>query len=193
MDKISKPTDFYSFENLTIHSYRARIVAILKPWIYQQNKQLWLYDLDAFGNWLAKLLRTQWTVAFVLLNFQMNQQATNKSLWNNHWNNHIRFCIAIEVYLTLCYSIKWDDVGLLQIVLRKIYIIFQAPSANKPKYAREMLRQVHILDSNAADLVLCKAYIANALVNPQGLPHTFYEMDLVLEHQNRKFKQFQAD
>lgn len=99
----------------------------------------------------------------------------------------------MEAYLTFYYFIKWGDVGLLQIALWKICIIFQAPSANKPKYAREMLRQVYILDSNAADLVLYKAYIANALVKPQGLPHTFYEIDLILEHQNRELKRFQAD
>lgn len=32
-DKTTKPTDFYSLEDLTIHSYRSRIVAILMPWI----------------------------------------------------------------------------------------------------------------------------------------------------------------
>ena len=101
--------------------------------------------------------------------------------------------MAMEAYLTLCYSIKWDHVGLLQIALQKICIIFQAPSANKPKYARKMLCQVHISDLNAADLVFCKTYIANALINLRKLPHTFYEMDLILEHQNGKFKQFRAD
>lgn len=101
--------------------------------------------------------------------------------------------MAMEAYLTLSYSIKWGDVGLLKIALRKVCIIIQAPSANKPKYAREMLRQMHIIDFNAADPVLQNAYIANALVNPRGLPHTFYEMDLLLKHQNGKFKRFRSD
>lgn len=56
-----------------------------------------------------------------------------------------------------------------------------------------MLRQVHILDSNAANSILHKAYIVNALVNPRGLLHTFYEINLILEHQNGEFKRFQAD
>lgn len=98
--------------------------------------------------------------------------------------------MAMEVYFTLSYSIKWGDVGLLKIAFRKVCIIIQAPSVNKPKYAQEMLRQMHIIDSNAADLVLQNAYIANALVNPRGLPHTFYEIDLLLEHQNGEFKRF---
>lgn len=31
------------------------------------------------------------------------------------------------------------------------------------------------------------------MVNPCGLPHTFYEMDLLLEHQNGESKRFRAD
>lgn len=49
---------------------------------------------------------------------------------------------------------------------------------------------MHILDTNAANPELRNAYIANALVNIQDLLFTFYEIDLLLEHQNRKFKQF---
>lgn len=56
-----------------------------------------------------------------------------------------------------------------------------------------MLRQMHILDTTAADPILQRAYIANALVNPRGLPFTFYEMDLLLEHQNGEFKWFRLD
>lgn len=127
------------------------------------------------------------------LNHWMKDQQTAESLLNNHWNNHLQFCTVMEAYLTLCYSIKWGDVGLLRDIMREITIILQAPSAKKPKYAREMLHQMHILDITAADPVLKIAYIANALVNLRGLPSTFYEMDLLLEHQNGEFKPFRAD
>lgn len=56
-----------------------------------------------------------------------------------------------------------------------------------------MLRQLHVFDTKTADPILQEAYLANALVNPRGLEHTFYEMDLLLEHQNREFKRFQND
>ena len=74
--------------------------------------------------------------------------------------------------------------------MREVTVILQAPSARKLKYAREMLRQLHIIDTKAADPILQEAYLANALVNLRGLPHTFYEMDLLIEHQNGKFKRF---
>lgn len=52
---------------------------------------------------------------------------------------------------------------------------------------------MHILDTNVADPILWQAYIANTLVNLHGLPFTFYKMDLLLEHQNCKFKRFRLD
>lgn len=60
--------------------------------------------------------------------------------WNDHWNNHLRFCKVIEAYLTLSYSIKHGNIGLLQNTLREVSVILQTSSAGKPKYAREMLR-----------------------------------------------------
>ena len=101
--------------------------------------------------------------------------------------------MVIEVYLTLCYSIKWGDIGLLRSVMQEVTIILQAPSAKKSKYAKEMFCQIYILNTTTADTILQEAYIANALVNPWGLPYTFYEMDLLLEHQNGEIKCFQAD
>lgn len=88
----------------------------------------------------------------------------------------------LEQYLTLCYFIKNGDIGLLQDVLWEICLIFQAPSANKPKYARETLHQLHVVDTPAADMILQKAYLANTLVNPQSKSKYFYEMDLLLGH-----------
>lgn len=69
----------------------------------------------------------------------------------------------------------------------------QAPSACKPKYACELLWQLHIIDTTAAHPILQEAYLANALVILRGLPHTFYEMNLLLEHQNGEFKRFRSD
>ena len=60
----------------------------------------------------------------------------------------------MEAYLTLCYSIKHGDIGLLRGAMREVCIILQAPSANKPKYAREMLRQLHIMDTTASNPIL---------------------------------------
>ena len=77
--------------------------------------------------------------------------------------------------------------------MRELTIIIQALSVRKLKYAREMLRQIHILDTNTMDPIFWRAYIANTLVNPHSLPFMFYEMDLLLDYQNGEFKRFQSD
>ncbi len=128
------------------------------------------------------------------LDCKMNEEATKPNeLWNDHWNNHVRFCKIVEPYMTLCYAIKNGDIGLLWHAMREVGVILQASAASKPKYARAMLRQLHIFDTQAADPILQEAYLANVLVNPRGQLQTFYKIDLLLEHQNGEFKRFRAD
>lgn len=43
-DKIAKPTNFHLLEDLTIHSYQARIIAIIKPWIQAQALNIQIND-----------------------------------------------------------------------------------------------------------------------------------------------------
>lgn len=152
-----------------------------------------MHNSEEVGEWLSELSSAQWSQAMRWLDDRIKHESTNEDSWNDHWNNHLRFCKVMEAYLTLCYSIKHKDVGLLQSAMREVYIILQAPAANKPKYAREMLRQLHIIDTNASDPILKQAFLANALVNPQGRKDSFYEVDLLLEHQNGEFKRFRSD
>lgn len=179
-DKTTKPTDFHLLEDLTIHSYRGRIIAILKPWIQERApKKLRLHRNQELGNWLGQLTPTNWNAALDWIDARLKTASTH---WNDHWNNHIRFCMMMEPYMTLSSSIKHGDIGLLRHAIREITVILQAPAAKKPKYARAMIRQIHIFDTKASDPQLQEAYLANALVNPHGLPHTFYRIDLLLEH-----------
>ena len=152
-----------------------------------------MHDSKEVGKWLGQLSKARWSEAMIWLDNQMKHESTDESSWNDHWNNNLRFCKVMEAYLTLCYSIKHGNVALLQGAMREVCIILQAPSANKPKYAREMLRQLHIMDTTASDPILQQAFLANALVNPQGRKDSFYEVDLLLEHQNGEFKRFRSD
>lgn len=192
-DKTTKPTDFHSLEDLTIHSYRARVIAILKPWMAIQAPELQLHDNELLGGWLSELTPQQWIQALDWLDARMKEERVGAESWNDHWNNHVRFCRVMKPYMSLCYAIKHGDTGLLRHAMREVCVILQALSACQPKYSREMMRQVHIFDTKAVDPILQEAYLANALVNLRGLPDTFYEMDLLLEHQNGEFKRFRAD
>lgn len=55
------------------------------------------------------------------------------------------------------------------------------------------MRQLYIIDTKSADLILQEASLANTLVNFRGLLYIFYEMDLLLEYQNRELKCFRAN
>lgn len=66
----------------------------------------------------------------------------------------------------------------------------QVPIASKPRYVQAILRKIYFIDTKAVDPISQKAYLANTLVNPQGLPYTFYKIDLLLKHQNGKSKDF---
>lgn len=97
---------------------------------------------------------------------QMQDKRTSEASINDYWNNYLQFCTVMEVYLSLCYAIKWGDIGFLKSATQEVTIILQASSTKKPKYARKMLCQMHILDTTAVDSILKEAYIVNALVNP---------------------------
>lgn len=99
----------------------------------------------------------------------------------------------MKVYLTLCYSIEYRDVGLLQNIVRGVCIIIQALESQKPKFACELLWKLNIIDTIAANPILQYVHLATALVNPPGLLQIFNEIDLFLKHQNSEFKCFWSD
>lgn len=164
----------------------------MKPWIHKQAPTLKLHNNASLGAWLSELPLDKWIAGMNWVDLKMNDKRANSSL-NDHWNNHIRFCAVMEPYMTLSYAVKHGDIGLLRNAIREVCVILQAPAAAQPKYARTMLRQLHIFDTKASDLLLQETYLANALVNLCRLPHTFYELDLLLEHQNGGFKRFRTD
>lgn len=99
----------------------------------------------------------------------MNDKRVNSSP-NDYSNNHIRFSAVMELYITLSYTIKYDNIGLLQNLIQEVCIILQATTTGKSKYAQAMIKQLHIFDTKAFDFLLQEAYLANALIKFCGLP-----------------------
>lgn len=67
--------------------------------------------------------------------------------------------------MILFYIIKYGDTVLFWPAIREVTVVLQVSSVQKPKYGRKMLRQLHIINTSAADQILQEAYLANALVN----------------------------
>lgn len=57
----------------------------------------------------------------------------------------------MKLYITLCYFIKHSNIDFLCHAIKKITIILQAPLIKKPKYARAMIRQLHIFDTKRSN------------------------------------------
>ena len=57
-------------------------------------------------------------------------------------------------YITLSYTIKYENINLLHHVIREVCVILQVPMAKRPKYAQGILKQLHIFDTSSADPVL---------------------------------------
>lgn len=49
-DKTTRPSNFHSLEDLAMHSYRARIIAMLKSWIQDQEQTIKLFDSESLGS-----------------------------------------------------------------------------------------------------------------------------------------------
>ena len=52
-DKTTKSTDFHSLEDLTIHSYWAKIGAVMRSWIHEHASKLDMKNSAFFGTWLS--------------------------------------------------------------------------------------------------------------------------------------------
>lgn len=55
--------------------------------------------------------------------------------------------------MTFCFAIKYGDIGFLKYVFWEVAIILQASIAKKQKYAKILLKQIHIIVIKAADLI----------------------------------------
>lgn len=126
------------------------------------------------------------------LDDKINQEAIRpRNNQKDYQNNQARFCRIVELYITPCYAIKNKNISLFKHALRKICIIFLSLVLRKPKYTKEILKQMHIFDIKVANSVFQKLYlVANALINSKGQPETFYEMELFLKLKNGEFKYF---
>lgn len=56
--------------------------------------------------------------------------------------------------------------------------------------ASQNMVEKYLNKSTSLDPLLQEAYLAIALVNSKNFPYTFYKIDLLLEHQDGKFKCF---
>src|SRR5437016_1064121 len=162
--KISKAkTEFFALEELVIHSFQARIVALMWDRLGHTGLGRRIQDIEA-------LLRALDPEGFCELIDRVRIQcsfAANpdlKNLNDEEVRSHYLFLRHAQTYLLLKYAIKHVDIGLLRRAIDRCSIYFHG--SGQHKYAYEMLYLQHLL--LASEPSLCRAILSNSLVNLRG-------------------------
>jgi hypothetical protein len=176
--KISKSkAEFYALEQLIIHSFQARICALLWCKLTHSRPGLKFEDVE-------QILTTYNAKDFsLLLDEIISSHSKNACSTNDQeLRNHILFLQHTLTYLLLKYSIKHADLGLLRRAIDRCCVYFHG--SGQSRYAYEMLYLQRLTSTDAATMELQRAILANGLVNRQGKVDSWYETDRLVEFHN---------
>jgi hypothetical protein len=178
--KISKSNaDFYALEQLIIHSFQARVCALLWNILARSGKGVDLEFED-----IARMLATHDCEGFSRLLDKITDSYGKyaRSTDDEELRNHVLFLQHTQVYLLLKYSIKRADLGLLRRAIDRCCVYFHG--SGQSRYAFEMLYLQRLTSTRAATPELQRAILANGLVNRQGKADSWYETDRLVEFHN---------
>lgn len=204
---------FHHLEELTIHSFKARIVALFLLYIKEQTKgRCNVTDADQVSAYLASIS----PVDFQCIIDNIHQTAFAEDIRDKvnavdsahcvrgkkkkgkvqtdptpatddeEFTNHIRYLQEMETYCTLKHAIKHADVGLLKRVIARCCFYFHGSGATN--YASEMLHIWRLLSTEACDPPLKRAILVNGLINLRGQEDSWLEIDRHNEHLNLELK-----
>jgi hypothetical protein len=178
--RISKSNaDFYALEQLIIHSFQARVCALIWNILTQSEQGQCLKFED-----IAQMIAGHDSKAFSLLLDKITESYSKyASLTDDEeLRNHVLFLQHTQTYLLLKYSIKHADLGLLCRAIDRCCVYFHG--SGQSKYAFEMLYLHRLTSTHAATPELQRAILANGLINRQGKADSWYETDRLVEFHN---------
>lgn len=182
--RISKAkSDFFALEELIVHSFQARITAIL----WQRLAELKLGR--SYSN-IDDILRSQSANSFLALVDDIREEYSTKearTVDDQELQNHRLFLQHTQVYLVMKYAIKHADLGLLRRAIDRSCIYFHG--SGQHKYAYEMLYFQRLISTPAATPALQQAILANGLINLRGRPDSWFEFDRLVEFHNGTLKE----
>ena len=156
-----KKADFYSLEQLVIHSFQARVCAIM--WSI-----LAALDLGRTESDIRNILRSynaeqlNELVDKIVKSYIFDARYTE----NPEVRNHVLFLQQTQNYLIMKHAIKYADIGLLLRSIRRSAVYFHG--SGQHKYAYEMLYFLRLTTTDGASPELQRAILANGLVNTAG-------------------------
>jgi hypothetical protein len=196
-----KPPFNYT-EELTIHSFYGRIIALL---LIRLKNRLRTVGMTEIKSRAAELIGNLGPQEFLDLIEGIRQMAFSKEARDRanensddldedsgtedeEFTNHVRFLQQMETYCTLKYAIKHGDLGLIQRIIPRCCFYFHGSKSFN--YAREMLEMQRLLCTKACSPELQRAILINSLINTRGKEDSFKEVDLDIEHHNGNLKEF---
>jgi hypothetical protein len=176
-----KKSDFYALEQLVIHSFQARICAL----IWSKLSGLGLGD-DAED--ISRILRSygQEQLDSLIDSIANSYTYHCRATKNVELRNHILFLEHTQTYMLLKHAIRYADIGLIRRAIARSCVYFHA--SGQHKYAYEMLYMQRLISTDAATPELQRAILANGLVNTRGAPHSWFETDRLVEFHNGTLK-----
>lgn len=193
-------------EELTIHSFYGRIIALL---LIRLKSRLRAVGMAEIKSRVAELVENLSPQEFLDLIEGIRQMAFSREArdranessddladdlaeesWpeDEEFTNHVRFLQEMETYCTLKYAIKHGDLGLVQRIISRCCLYFQGGKSFN--YARESLEMQRLLSTKACSPALQRAILTNSLINARGKEDSFKEVDLDIEHHNGNLKEF---
>jgi hypothetical protein len=204
--------EFFALEELVIHSFQARIVALMWNKLsrtglgrHAEDMEATLRNLPPSGFYtLVDEIQKEYSFLthpnLANPNF-MNPEAgkpksakpkpkpvnanSRSSLKDNEVRNHYLFLRQAQTYMILRYAIKHGDIGLIRRAIDRCCVYFHG--SGQHKYAYEMLYLQRLFLASQAPLT--RAILSNSLVNLRGSVDSFFETDRLVELHNGNMKE----
>lgn len=182
----TKKADFYALEQLIIHSFQARVCALV--WSKLGNLGLGDTEMD-----ISRALRSYGPIELngLIEGIVQSYNVECRYTENPELRNHVLFLQHTQNYLILKHAIKHADLGLLHRAITRSCVYFHA--SGQHKYAYEMLYLKRLISTSAAAPELQRAILANGLVNLTGADDGWLETDRLVEFHNGTLKTILKD
>jgi hypothetical protein len=199
---------FEHLEDIAIHSFYARIVALLHVRMKELLPSCDIHDPEIADNYIRSLYPRQFlalvedirNLAFsddirisvnryepkVAARSKAKPKKAESPKVDEEFVNHVRFLQEMETYCTLKYAVQHGDVGHLMRIIPRLCLYFHGGPAKN--YAREMLYLWRLLSTDACTPTLRQAILRNGLVNKTGKPDGWMPIDLFVEYLNLELK-----
>ena len=145
-EKISKSkADFYALEQLIIHSFQAKVCALLGAGLLNRDRRQDLTLRISLECSLLMMLNRfhDFSIRSSILMANTPARPTIRS-----FRNHILFFQHTQVYLLLKYSIEHADLGLLRRAIDRCCVYFH--DSGQSRYAYDMLYLLRLTSTSAA-------------------------------------------